>query len=174
MSLGCARNLVDSEVMMGKLLEHGWSFSNIPQSADAIVINTCSFIESAKKESVTKILEAVAYKQDNPNLKVVVAGCLAQRYGKKLQADIPEVDLFVGTDQFHRIAELLETPIFENKIIAKAHKLHLHISRPQNQYTVFLLFLCKSLRRLSAQLRFLHNPCYPRGIAFTRNSRCCR
>ena len=110
-SLGCARNLVDSEVMMGKLLERGWSFTDQPQTADAVVVNTCGFVQAAKQESIAKIMEVATYKQQKPELRLVVAGCLAQRYGKKLQAGIPEVDLFVGTDQFPRIAEHLDSPI---------------------------------------------------------------
>ena len=96
---------------MGKLLERGWSFSDQPQTADAVVVNTCGFINAAKQESIAKIMEVVGYKQDNPNLRLIVAGCLSQRYGKKLQTGIPEVDLFVGTDQFHKIAEFLDTPM---------------------------------------------------------------
>lgn len=95
---------------MGKLLERGWSFTEHPQSADAVVVNTCGFIDAAKQESVAKIMEVVGYKQQKPDLRLVVAGCLAQRYGKKLQTGISEVDLFIGTDQFHRIAEYLDAP----------------------------------------------------------------
>lgn len=123
-SLGCARNLVDSEVMMGKLLERGWGFSEQPQTADAVVVNTCGFIEAAKQESIAKIMEVVGYKQQNPDLRLIVAGCLSQRYGKRLQAGIPEVDLFVGTDQFHRIAEYLDSPLLDGKRLDGASKLN--------------------------------------------------
>lgn len=118
-SLGCARNLVDSEVMMGQLLEKGWSFSADPDLADAIVVNTCGFIDAAVKESIDRIIEAGSYKATNPQQKLIVAGCLAQRFKTGLREGLPEVDLFVGTDQFHKIAEFLDTPVLKGEVIAK-------------------------------------------------------
>jgi len=109
-SLGCARNRVDSEVMLGNMVEAGWVITDEPETADAIVINTCSFINSAKTESVDTILEAADLKQDNPNMKLVVTGCLPQRYKEQLEEQMPEVDLFLGTDEFPKIAELLDSP----------------------------------------------------------------
>ena len=115
-SLGCARNLVDSEVMMGQLLERGWRFTAAAEQADAVVINTCGFIDSAVRESIDRIIEVGAQKSGHQ--KLVVAGCLTQRYKNRLTADLPEVDLFIGTDQFHRIAELLDTPLLQGKVHA--------------------------------------------------------
>ncbi len=115
-SLGCARNLLDSEVMMGRLLEHGWQFSATATQADAVVINTCGFIDSAIKESIARIIEVGTHKPAHQ--KLVVAGCLTQRYKHQLQAGLPEVDLFVGTDQFHRIAEFLDTPLLQGEVRA--------------------------------------------------------
>lgn len=115
-SLGCARNLVDSEVMMGRLLERGWRFTATLEHADAVVINTCGFIDSAVRESVNRIVEVGARKSTHQ--KLVVAGCLTQRYKSKLKAGLPEVDLFVGTDQFHRIAELLDAPLTRGEMHA--------------------------------------------------------
>ncbi len=115
-SLGCARNLVDSEVMMGQLLEHGWQFSAVAEQADAVVINTCGFIDSAVKESIDRIITAGTNKPAHQ--KLVVAGCLTQRYKHQLKAGLPEVDLFVGTDQFHRIAEFLDTPLLQGEVRA--------------------------------------------------------
>ena len=115
-SLGCARNLVDSEVMMGQLLTHGWQFSDEAQQADAVVINTCGFIDSAVKESIERIIEAGTDKPEHQ--KLVVAGCLTQRYKHQLKAGLPEVDLFIGTDQFHRIAEFLDTPPLQGTVRA--------------------------------------------------------
>lgn len=106
-SLGCARNRVDSEVMLGTLFKAGWDPTDYPGEADAIVINTCGFIDSAKEESVDTILQAAEHKKQNPDLKLVVAGCLTQRYRGQLAKGLPEVDLFVGTDQFPRIGEFL-------------------------------------------------------------------
>ncbi len=106
-SLGCSRNRVDSEVMLGTMMGKGWAVTDDPKAADAIVINTCGFIASAKEESIDTILQATELKQDNPDLKVVVTGCLTQRYKTQLVKGLPEVDLFVGTDEFTRIGELL-------------------------------------------------------------------
>ena len=81
-SLGCSRNRVDSEVMLGGLLQAGWQVTDAPGAADAIVVNTCGFIASAKEESIDTILQAASLKKDRPDLKVVVTGCLTQRYKK--------------------------------------------------------------------------------------------
>lgn len=118
-SLGCPRNLVDSEVMLGGLLERGWQFTAEPKDADAIVINTCGFVNAAKQESVAKIIEAATYKQHNPELKIIVAGCLAQRYRTRLREGLPEVDLFIGTDQFHNLAGFLDGPILDRSVHTK-------------------------------------------------------
>lgn len=118
-SLGCPRNLVDSEVMLGGLLERGWQFTAEPKEADAIVINTCGFVNAAKQESVDRIIEAATYKQHNPELKIIVAGCLVQRYRARLRDGLPEVDLFIGTDQFHNLASFLDEPIVDRSVYSK-------------------------------------------------------
>lgn len=115
-SLGCARNRVDAEVMLGSMLEKGWAITENPEDAQAIVINTCGFIGPAKEESIDNILEACEHKKNNPELKVVVSGCLSQRYRTQLAKGIPEVDLFIGVDEFPRIVELLDNHNPENKI----------------------------------------------------------
>jgi ribosomal protein S12 methylthiotransferase len=107
-SLGCSRNRVDSEVMLGTLLEKGWSISGEASYADLIVVNTCGFIQSAKEESIDTILDAASHKKSNPAMKLVVTGCLTQRYKRQLKDGLPEVDLFIGTDEFTRIGELIE------------------------------------------------------------------
>lgn len=118
-SLGCARNRVDSEVMLGTLFGDGWSHTDHPDEADVAIINTCGFIQSAKEESIDTILDMVSYKNENPNLKVVVAGCLTQRYKNQLVKGLPEVDLFVGTDEFTKLATLLDQKAQDKKIHAK-------------------------------------------------------
>lgn len=118
-SLGCSRNRVDSEVMVGTLLRDGWTSVDDPQQADAVVVNTCGFIASAKEESVDTILSMAEIKKTNPSLKLVVAGCLTQRYKTQLAKGLPEVDLFIGTDEFSRIADLLETNHQPGSIFAK-------------------------------------------------------
>lgn len=118
-SLGCARNRVDSEVMLGTMMGKGWISTDEPAEADAIVVNTCGFIASAKEESIDTILQAAELKKTKPDLKVVVAGCLTQRYKTQLVKSMPEVDLFVGTDEFTRIGDLLEARATDEKLFAK-------------------------------------------------------
>ena len=107
-SLGCARNLVDSEVMLGSLKKAGYHIAHDPVLCDIIIVNTCGFIGDAKKESIDTILEMAALKKKGGLKKLVMAGCLAQRYSNDLAEELPEVDLFVGTGEFPKIAELLE------------------------------------------------------------------
>lgn len=118
-SLGCSRNRVDSEVMVGTLLRDGWSSVDSPDEADAVVVNTCGFIASAKEESVDTILAMAELKKTNPRMKLVVAGCLTQRYKSQLAKGLPEVDLFIGTDEFSRIGELLANRQEQGAIFAK-------------------------------------------------------
>src|SRR5271156_2380584 len=91
-SLGCPKNLVDSERMLGLLAQDGLTITNDPAQADAIVINTCGFLEASKEESLVAIREAIAQKTTGRCKRVVVAGCLVQRHKTKLLADVPEVD----------------------------------------------------------------------------------
>lgn len=104
-SLGCPKNLVDSEVMMGQLSEAGYEITNNAGDADTIVVNTCGFIESAKQESIDAILEATSFKADGSATRVVVAGCLVERYRDDLLKELPEVDAFIGTNEVGRILE---------------------------------------------------------------------
>ena len=104
-SLGCPKNLVDSEVMMGLLHHNGAQLTPNAEDAEIIVINTCSFIDSAKQESVNTILEMVQHKQQNGGKaqRIVVAGCLVERYRDEIQKNIPEVDAVVGTGELEAI-----------------------------------------------------------------------
>jgi len=105
-SLGCAKNLVDSEVMIGKLGAAGWELVPDAADADAVVINTCAFIDPAKAESTDVILEHAAHKR--PGQQLIVAGCLSQRFGDQLQALIPEIDGVIGTGAYSGIVDLLD------------------------------------------------------------------
>jgi len=107
-SLGCAKNLVDSQVMLGLLKNDSYSVTQKPEEAEVIVVNTCSFIESSKAESIDTILELAAHKDTGRCKALVVAGCLAQRYKDELQKEMPEVDLIIGTGEYQRIAELVD------------------------------------------------------------------
>jgi len=102
-SLGCPKNLVDSEVMMGQLAEAGYEITNNADEADTVVVNTCGFIESAKQESIDAILEATRWKADGTPTRVIVAGCLVERYRDDLMNELPEVDAFIGTSQVNDI-----------------------------------------------------------------------
>lgn len=102
-SLGCPKNLVDSEVMMGQLAEAGYEITNNADDADTVVVNTCGFIESAKQESIDAILEATSLKASGKAKRVIVAGCLVERYRDDLMKELPEVDAFIGTSQVNEI-----------------------------------------------------------------------
>ena len=102
-SLGCPKNLVDSEVMMGQLKATGYQITADASEADTVVVNTCGFIDAAKKESIEAILEAAKLKSDGKATRLVVAGCLVERYRDELKASLPEVDAFIGTSQINDI-----------------------------------------------------------------------
>src|SRR4026207_229850 len=102
-SLGCPKNLVDSEVMMGQLKQHGYQITSNAEDADTVVVNTCGFIDSAKKESIDTILEAAQLKTNGQAKRLIVAGCLVERYRDELKAEMPEVDAFIGTNQINDI-----------------------------------------------------------------------
>ncbi len=108
-SLGCPKNLVDSEVMLGLLHEKKHVLTNNPHDAEIIIINTCSFIQASKEESIETILELAQLKETGKCKTLVVTGCLPQRYSSQLEKEMPEVDLFIGTGQYHKIVEIIET-----------------------------------------------------------------
>lgn len=108
-SLGCPKNLVDSEIMLGHLTGADYKITQKPEEADAIIVNTCGFIDSAKEESISTILEMAEYKnRGKPHMKLVVAGCLTQRYKDELVKSLPEADLFIGSGEFHKITSILD------------------------------------------------------------------
>ena len=102
-SLGCPKNLVDSEVMMGHLQQNGYQITPDATDAETVVVNTCGFIDSAKKESIDAILEAARLKTEGHAKRLIVAGCLVERYRDELKAELPEVDAFIGTNQINDI-----------------------------------------------------------------------
>ena len=106
-SLGCPKNQVDAEVMLGKLVAEGYEITLDPEAADVLIVNTCSFIQPAKEESIEAILEMARYKADGGSRRLVVTGCLAERYGRELVGEMPEVDAFVGTGDFLRLPSVL-------------------------------------------------------------------
>jgi ribosomal protein S12 methylthiotransferase len=108
-SLGCPKNLVDTEVMLGHMTRAGYQPTSEPGEADVLVVNTCGFIDRAKQESIDTILEMVRYKQEGRCQRLVVAGCLAQRYADEIAREIPEVDAVVGLDQLESIVSASES-----------------------------------------------------------------
>ena len=107
-SLGCPKNLVDSEVMLGHLTRSGYELTVRAEEAEVIVVNTCGFIDKAKKESIDTILEMARFKEKGSLRRLVVTGCLAQRYAAELSREIPEIDVLVGLDQVESIREAVE------------------------------------------------------------------
>ena len=106
-SLGCDKNLVDSEMMLGQLSESGYSFTDDETQADIVVVNTCCFINDAKEESIQAILEMAELKKQGQLKALLVTGCLAQRYGEEIQAEIPEVDAILGISDIDKIVQAL-------------------------------------------------------------------
>src|SRR5258708_4503653 len=106
-TLGCPKNVADSELMLGMLAASGFEMTTDPRTADVLVVNTCAFIEAAKKESIDAIMEAAQFKRGASGRRLVVSGCLAQRYGAELRDELPEVDIFMGTGNFLDLPELL-------------------------------------------------------------------
>ncbi|HWU43384.1 MAG TPA: hypothetical protein VN132_08100, partial [Bdellovibrio sp.] len=107
-SLGCPKNLVDSEIMAGTLMKDGYQVVGEAETADTVIVNTCGFIEDSKKESIQRILDMSDLKNEGKIKKVVVAGCLTQRYKDELVEGLPEADLFVGSGEFQNIAKILK------------------------------------------------------------------
>lgn len=107
-SLGCPKNLVDTEMMLGSLMNDGYQVVEDADQADTVVVNTCGFIEASKQESIDKILEMGDLKGDGKLKNLVVAGCLTQRYKEDLVESLPEADLFVGSGEFQNLAEILK------------------------------------------------------------------
>lgn len=112
-SLGCAKNLVDTEQMLAALLSAGYEYNDDPEEADIIVVNTCAFIEDAKQEAIDNILEMAEMKNTGALLGLVVTGCLSQRYGEELLREMPEVDAVLGTGSYGDIVEVCDQLIAE-------------------------------------------------------------
>lgn len=115
-SLGCAKNLVDTEIMLGELRNHGYEITEDLEQAEIIIINTCTFIEKAKEESINTILEAGQMKQFGACKGLIVAGCLSQQYQDELFTEIPEIDALIGTGSWHRIMDAVDAIYAGNRI----------------------------------------------------------
>lgn len=137
-SLGCPKNLVDSEIMLGLLKESGYIITNRAEEADVIIINTCSFINDAKKESIDTILEMAHLKTEGNCSALLVAGCLAQRYPDELKEEMPEIDGLLGTGSLDQVCVLIEMVLAGNKtsLVEKPGYLHT-ATQPRIQATPF-------------------------------------
>ena len=122
--LGCPKNLVDSEVILGRLGAEGFVVSQEPETSDILMVNTCGFIESAKEESINEILELVKLKEQDPAKRVVVAGCLGQRYPEELAKEIPEIDAIVGMSEYPKMPEILSNLMSEVREAREADRVH--------------------------------------------------
>ena len=130
-TLGCPKNLVDSEVITSNILDSGCELTHDPQNAEILIVNTCGFIQPAKEESIDVILDFVRLKKEGKCKKLIAVGCLVQRYKEELKESIPEVDLFLGLDEISEISHILLSKIpFEDKrfILTPKHYAYLRIS----------------------------------------------
>ena len=130
-SLGCPKNLLDTEVMLGSLAVHGYAIAERLEDADVAVVNTCSFIESAREESIQAVLEVAERKGPEGLRALIVTGCLPQRYGAELARELPEVDALVGTGSFQEIAQILDETLAGQSrgIYVEAGRTHLYDDR---------------------------------------------
>src|SRR4051794_31594524 len=134
-SLGCAKNLVDAEVMLGSVLQRGMEITSRPEDADVLVINTCAFIDSAKEESIEAILEAHQQRGLNKrsDQKLIVSGCMSQRFARELHNDLPEVDAFIGLDQVSELGAIVEEIVTRrspSQDVSETHSLLFADTRP--------------------------------------------
>ena len=137
-SLGCPKNRVDSEVILGLLGDKGYGLTENPALAEIIIINTCTFIQKATEESVNTILEYAAYKISGKCRLLVVAGCLTQRYQDDLKKELPEVDLFIGTGEYQRVADLVLESEKGTQVVAAGIPEYIHdYSTPRISTTPF-------------------------------------
>lgn len=121
-SLGCAKNLVDTEVILGIMQAHGITITPNPSEADILIVNTCAFIASAKEESITTILNFAEYKENGVCKSLIMAGCLGQRYKKEILDEMPEVDAIIGTGAWNRIMEAIEETLKGHRVILIGEK----------------------------------------------------
>ncbi|MDY7229205.1 30S ribosomal protein S12 methylthiotransferase RimO [Hyalangium sp. s54d21] len=141
MTLGCPKNRVDSEVMLGTLKQRGYRLVQEPSEAEVIVVNTCAFIGPAKQESVDSILEMAEYKKSGACSTLVVTGCLSQRYGGELSQEMPEVDHFLGTSAYAQIGDLLAAEASPRQVIPDPDYIHNATTPRENSmpsYTAYL------------------------------------
>ena len=116
-SLGCAKNQVDAEQMMAKIADCGFTFVQEPGLADIVLVNTCGFIQSAKEEAIEEIMEAITRKNDGINKKIIVTGCLAQRYQQQMDEEFPELDGILGLGKNEDILDAIERVLKDERVV---------------------------------------------------------
>ena len=118
-SLGCAKNLVDAEIMLGSVLQHGMEITSRAEDADVLVVNTCAFVDSAKEESIEAILEAHQQRGLNKRAdqKLIVSGCMSQRFAREMHNELPEVDAFIGLDQVSQLGQIVEKLLHKRRTL---------------------------------------------------------
>src|SRR5205809_7675965 len=123
-SLACAKKLVDAELMLGSVLERGMEITSSADDADVLVINTCAFIDSAKEESIDAILEAHQQRGllRRANQKLIVSGCMSQRFSEELREQLPEVDAFIGLDQVRELGTIIERVLGKHRTSNTEHR----------------------------------------------------
>lgn len=131
-SLGCAKNLVDAEIMLGSVIEHGMEITAHAEEADVLVVNTCAFIDSAKEESINAILDAHQQRglHKKPGQKLIVSGCMSQRFSQELREQLPEVDAFIGLDQVRELGAIAQQVLAAPTLGLRSDPLHLVTARP--------------------------------------------
>lgn len=125
-SLGCPKNLVDSEVFLGRICQDGFQITPEAEDADVLMVNTCGFIDAAKEESIQSILEMCAHKEEDPAKRVVVVGCLGQRYPGELMKEIPEIDAIIGLAEYGRMSQIL------TELVGEARPARVEVSAPNH------------------------------------------
>ena len=167
-SLGCPKNLVDSEVMMGILARAGYELTPRAGEADVLVVNTCSFIAPAQKESVDSILEMAEYKKFGRAQKLIVAGCMVERYRNEIREQIPEVDAVIGTGEVEKILASLRRPAASRRFRTYRRRGAADVSLPRRDAAhsrhAAPHRLHQDQRRLRPSLHFLRDPAAARKI----------
>ena len=138
-SLGCAKNLVDAEIMLGSVLERGMQITSSAEDADVLVINTCAFIDSAKEESIEAILEAHQERglHKRANQRLIVSGCMSQRFSDELRKQLPEVDAFIGLDQVRELGTIVERVLQKHRTPDIEHRTsNAEIASPARTWTL--------------------------------------
>src|SRR5438552_18579734 len=144
-SLGCAKNLVDAEIMLGSLLKNGLEITNDAAQADVVIVNTCSFIDSAQEESVDTILESAEVREaNNRGQGLIVSGCFPQRFRDELPKLLPEVDAFMGIDQVAQVGEIVHRAIEHRALKVQSFPARSKAQGPKSRVQVRLAELEKS------------------------------